>query len=201
MSLFEAKRNDFSFSLVISRPKTKARLSNDGACLCWLTVSLLCGSAVFSYDISGQKQLPNVPLDQDKDDQDRDSSFHQLRANIPSYLQPICPYSLLMNTEDYNNMPKPRHRQLSHLLHLMGSSLDLFWMSIEQPSEAPWDDDGEEQPAPLLDTTPILISCRIPLPTDLLPSTPLQPTQTLTLNVCCHDTASNTSGRNVMDEA
>ncbi|TMS23673.1 ATPase asna1 [Larimichthys crocea] len=33
-------------------------------------------------------------------------------------------------------MPKPRHRRPSHLLRLLGSSFDLFWMSIEQPSEA-----------------------------------------------------------------
>ncbi|KAM7010245.1 noggin-2-like [Tautogolabrus adspersus] len=66
-----------------------------------------------------------------------DLSFLQLRVSLTSYLQPISPYTLMTRTEDYQYLPKPRHRRLSQLLHLLGSSYDVFWMSIEQPSEGP----------------------------------------------------------------
>uniref|UniRef100_A0A8C2YY86 Noggin n=1 Tax=Cyclopterus lumpus TaxID=8103 RepID=A0A8C2YY86_CYCLU len=58
-----------------------------------------------------------------------------LRDSLLSYLQPVPPYTLLTNAEDYHYMPKPRHRRPSRLLRLLGSSFDLFRMSIEQPSE------------------------------------------------------------------
>uniref|UniRef100_A0A3B4WDW2 Noggin n=1 Tax=Seriola lalandi dorsalis TaxID=1841481 RepID=A0A3B4WDW2_SERLL len=61
---------------------------------------------------------------------------HELRASLPSFSQPIRPYTLLTHTEDYHYLPKPRHRRPSHLLRLLGSSFDPFWMSIEQPPEA-----------------------------------------------------------------
>ncbi|TWW58559.1 ATPase asna1 [Takifugu flavidus] len=64
-----------------------------------------------------------------------ESAFLQLRASLPSYSQPIRPYTLLANIEDYHYMPKPTERRASRLLRLLGSSLDLFWMSIEKPSE------------------------------------------------------------------
>ncbi|GLD61008.1 ATPase ASNA1 [Lates japonicus] len=75
-------------------------------------------------------------LCQDQEDTGWDSPFLQLRASLPSFSQPIRPYTLLTNTEDYHYMPKPRHRRPSRLLRLLGSSFDPFWMSIEQPSEA-----------------------------------------------------------------
>uniref|UniRef100_A0A3B5A6F2 Noggin n=1 Tax=Stegastes partitus TaxID=144197 RepID=A0A3B5A6F2_9TELE len=56
-------------------------------------------------------------------------------ASLPSYSQPIRPYSLLPQAEDYFYMPKPRHRRPSRLLRLLGPSFDPFWMSIDQPSE------------------------------------------------------------------
>lgn len=103
---------------------------------CWIYVSLLYGSAVLGSLNSTQNQLPNVTLFQEKEDKSKDSSFLQLRARIPSYLQPIRPYSILTSTEDGQCLPKPKHRRPAHLLRLLGSSLDLFWMSIEKPSEA-----------------------------------------------------------------
>ncbi|XP_060907870.1 noggin-2-like [Labrus mixtus] len=103
----------------------------------WIYVSLLYGSAVFSSNISAHNQLPNVTLGQDVKDKGMDSSFLQLRVSLTSYLQPIRPYTLMTRTEDYQYLPKPRHRRLSQLLHLLGSSYDVFWMSIEQPSEGP----------------------------------------------------------------
>ncbi|XP_044045958.1 noggin-2-like [Siniperca chuatsi] len=107
-----------------------------GICLCWISVSvLLYGSAAFTSNSSTQNQLPNVTVVQDAEDWGWDSPFLQLRANLPSYSQPIRPYTLLTNAEDYHYMPKPRHRRPSRLLRLLGSSFDLFWMSIEQPSE------------------------------------------------------------------
>uniref|UniRef100_A0A672YD60 Noggin n=1 Tax=Sphaeramia orbicularis TaxID=375764 RepID=A0A672YD60_9TELE len=56
-------------------------------------------------------------------------------ARLPSYSQPIRPYSILTNTEDYHYMPKPKHRRPSRLRRLLGSHFDPFWMSVEQPSE------------------------------------------------------------------
>lgn len=53
-------------------------------------------------------------------------------------------------------MPRPRHLRPSRLLRLLGSSFDLFWMSIEQPSEA---SGGHSDGQPLLrgDTLPAKI--------------------------------------------
>uniref|UniRef100_A0A8D3B1Z3 Uncharacterized protein n=1 Tax=Scophthalmus maximus TaxID=52904 RepID=A0A8D3B1Z3_SCOMX len=56
-------------------------------------------------------------------------------TSLLSFSQPISPYTLLTNTEDYHNMPKPRHCRPSRPLRLLGLSLDLFWMSIDQPPE------------------------------------------------------------------
>uniref|UniRef100_A0A4W6F3X0 Noggin n=1 Tax=Lates calcarifer TaxID=8187 RepID=A0A4W6F3X0_LATCA len=89
--------------------------------------------------------LPNVTVVQDQEDTGWDSPFLQLRASLPSFSQPIRPYTLLTNTEDYHYMPKPRHRRPSRLLRLLGSSFDPFWMSIEQPSEASGSD-GDGRP-------------------------------------------------------
>uniref|UniRef100_A0A4W6F5R4 Noggin n=1 Tax=Lates calcarifer TaxID=8187 RepID=A0A4W6F5R4_LATCA len=98
-------------------------------------------------------QLPNVTVVQDQEDTGWDSPFLQLRASLPSFSQPIRPYTLLTNTEDYHYMPKPRHRRPSRLLRLLGSSFDPFWMSIEQPSEASGSD-GDGRPFLHGDTLP-----------------------------------------------
>ncbi|XP_040891262.1 noggin-2-like [Toxotes jaculatrix] len=106
-------------------------------CLCWISVSvLLYGLEAFASNISTQIQLPNVTAVQDQEATGWDSPFLQLRASLPSFSQPIRPYTLLTNTEDHHSMPQPRHRRPSRLLRLLGSSFDPFWMSIEQPSEA-----------------------------------------------------------------
>ncbi|XP_070783449.1 noggin-2-like [Enoplosus armatus] len=119
---------------------------NCGVSLCWISVSvLLCGSAAFTSNITTQTQLLNVSVVQGKEDTGLDSPFLQLRASLLSYSQPIRPYTLLTNAEDYHYMPKPRHRRPSRLLRLLGSSFDLFWMSIERPSEASWGH-GDGQP-------------------------------------------------------
>ena len=113
-------------------------------CLCWISVSvLLYGSASPTSNVSTQIQLPNVT--EDEDDTGWDSAFLQLRASLPSYSQPVRPYTLLTNAEDYHYMPKPRHRRPSRLMRLLGSSFDLFWMSVERPSEASGGH-GEGQP-------------------------------------------------------
>ncbi|XP_054459965.1 noggin-2-like [Anoplopoma fimbria] len=107
-----------------------------GVCVCWISVSvLLHGSASFTSNISTRIQLPDATVVQDEEDTDWESPILQLRASLPSFSQPIPPYTLLTNAEDYHYMPKPRHRRPSRLLRLLGSSFDLFWMSIEQPSE------------------------------------------------------------------
>ncbi|KAG8015104.1 hypothetical protein GBF38_022401 [Nibea albiflora] len=116
------------------------------SCGVWISVLVLrYGSAEFNSNISTQNQLPNVTAVKDVEDTDWDSSFLLLRDSLPSYSQPIRPYTLLTNAEDYHYMPKPRHRRPSRLLRLLGSSFDLFWMSIEQPSEASVDH-GDDRP-------------------------------------------------------
>ncbi|XP_070829400.1 noggin-2-like [Chaetodon trifascialis] len=114
------------------------------SCGVWISVSvLLCGSAAFTSNISNQNQLPNGTVIQDKEDHGWESPFLQLRANLLSTSQPIHPYTLLTNAEDYHYMPKPRHCRPSRLLRLLGSSFDPFWMSIQQPPEA---SGGDGQP-------------------------------------------------------
>lgn len=93
---------------------------------------LLHGPAALNSNTSTQDQLANVT----EEDTDWDSPFLQLRASLPSYWQPIRPYTLLTNSEDYHYMPKSRHCRPSRLLRILGSSFDPFWMSIDQPSEA-----------------------------------------------------------------
>ncbi|XP_018520127.1 noggin-2-like [Lates calcarifer] len=124
-------------------------------CLCWISVLiLLYGFVPCTSNISTQNQLPNVTVVQDQEDTGWDSPFLQLRASLPSFSQPIRPYTLLTNTEDYHYMPKPRHRRPSRLLRLLGSSFDPFWMSIEQPSEASGSD-GDGRPFLHGDTLPV----------------------------------------------
>ncbi|KAM7393731.1 hypothetical protein PAMP_020581 [Pampus punctatissimus] len=101
--------------------------------ICWIYMSvLLLGPAALTSNTSSQDQLPNVT----EEVTGWDSPFLQLRASLPSYSQPIRPYTLLTNSEDYHYMPKSRHRRPSRLLRILGSSFDPFWMSIDQPSEA-----------------------------------------------------------------
>lgn len=117
-----------------------------GVCLCWISLSVLqYGSEAVAPNISTQGRHPNVTFVQDAG---WDTPFLQLRASLPSYSQPIRPYTLLTNAEDYHYMPKPRHRRPSRLLRLLGSSFDPFWMSIEQPPEASGGhSDGNSLPA------------------------------------------------------
>ncbi|XP_076583739.1 noggin-like [Chaetodon auriga] len=120
------------------------------SCGVWIPVAvLLYGSAAFTSNISTQNQLPNGTVIQDEVDHGWESPFLQLRANLLSTSQPIHPYTLLTNAEDYHYMPKPRHCRPSRLLRLLGSSFDPFWMSIEQPPEATG---GDDQPLPRGDT-------------------------------------------------
>ncbi|XP_068607046.1 noggin-like [Brachionichthys hirsutus] len=99
----------------------------------WVSVSALrFGPAALTSSASTQNQPPNATAG----DTDFNWPFLQLRADLPAYSQPIRPYALTTNAEDHHYMPKPRHRHPSRLLRLLGSSLDLFWMSIEKPSEA-----------------------------------------------------------------
>ncbi|XP_028263579.1 noggin-like [Parambassis ranga] len=105
-------------------------LFSSPVCLCWISVSvLLHGSEAFASTISNKNQLTNVS--------DLESPFLQLRASLPSFSQPIRPYTLLSSADDYHHMPKPRHRRRSRLMRLLGSSFDPFWVSIDQPSEGP----------------------------------------------------------------
>lgn len=126
-----------------STPKTMLRWFNCRVCLCWISF-LQYGSAAFTSNISTQNQLLNVTGVQDLEDTDWDLPFLQLRASLPSYLQPIRPYTLLTYAEDYHYMPKPRHCRPSCLLRILGSSFDLFWMFIEQLSQG----HSDNQPLP-----------------------------------------------------
>ncbi|KAK1886175.1 Noggin-2 [Dissostichus eleginoides] len=100
-----------------------------GVCFCWISV-LLHGTS----NVSTQNQ--NLTIVKIKEDTIWDSPFLHLRERLQSYSQPIRPYTLLTSAEDYHHMPRPRHLRPSCLLRLLGSSFDLIWMSIEQPSEA-----------------------------------------------------------------
>lgn len=91
-------------------------------CGVWISVSvLLYGSAAFTFNSSTQNQPLNVTSIENKEITDWDSAFLQLRANLPSHSQPIRPYTLLTNAEDYHYMPKPRHCRPARLLRLLGS--------------------------------------------------------------------------------
>uniref|UniRef100_A0A3Q3DMN2 Noggin n=1 Tax=Hippocampus comes TaxID=109280 RepID=A0A3Q3DMN2_HIPCM len=68
-----------------------------------------------------------------------DSPFLHLRASLPSYSQPLRPYTFVTTAEDFPYVPKPRHYRSSRLLRILGSSFDPFWMSIDQPSEGSGD--------------------------------------------------------------
>lgn len=106
-------------------------------CGVWIFLSLLFyESSGFISNASAQNLLLNVTVFEDEDNSDFQSAFLQLRANLPSFSQPLRPYTLLTNAEDYHYMPKPRHRRPSRLLRLLGSSFDPFWMSTEKPSDA-----------------------------------------------------------------
>lgn len=107
------------------------------SCGVWISVFILLYRSTANFSNSSTHQPMNVTLTEEEENTDWDSPFLQLRANLPSYSQPIRPYTLLTNKEDYRYMPQPRHRRPSRLLRLLGSSFDLFWMSIEKPSEPP----------------------------------------------------------------
>lgn len=100
-----------------------------------MSASILHGCAAFLFNASAQHRTPNL-TNVKESEVVWESPFLQLRASLPSYSQPIRPYTLLTNVEDYHYLPKPAHRRASRLLRLLGSSFDPFWMSIERPSEA-----------------------------------------------------------------
>lgn len=117
------------------RAKTMFRLFNCEVFLCWIYVSvLLHAPAALTFNTSTQDLLQNVV--QDQEDTSWDSTFLQLRASLPFYSQPIRPYTLLTNAEDYHYMTKPRLYRPSRFLRILGSSFDPLWMSIDQPIEA-----------------------------------------------------------------
>lgn len=117
-------------------------------CGVWIFLSLLFyESSGFISNASAQNLLLNVTVFEDEENADWKSAFLQLRANLPSFSQPLRPYTLLTNAEDYHYMPKPRHRRPSRLLRLLGSSFDPFWMSTEKPSDA---SEGNSTGKPLL---------------------------------------------------
>ncbi|XP_019939967.2 noggin-like [Paralichthys olivaceus] len=101
-------------------------------CLCWISVSLLHEFEALTSNISTQNQLSNP---QEQEDSRLDLPFLFLRASLLSS-QPMRPYTLLTNMEDYQDMPKPRHHRPSLLLRLLGCSFDPFWTSVKKPPEA-----------------------------------------------------------------
>lgn len=114
------------FILLCYHPHVRTMIT--GVFLCWIYVSVrLCEPLAFTANTSTQNPVSNVTA--------LDSPFLQLRAKLPSYSQPIRPYSLLTHADDFRYMPKSRHRRPAQLLRLLGSSFDPFWMSIERPPE------------------------------------------------------------------
>ncbi|XP_061685329.1 noggin-like [Syngnathoides biaculeatus] len=100
-------------------------------CCCMFVCALLHVPATSISHISTKEQLSSDV--QDQEHMDGDSLFLQL--SLPSYLQPVRPYTVVTTAEDLTYMPKPRHYRPAHLLRVLGSSFDPFWMSIDQPSE------------------------------------------------------------------
>ncbi|XP_054635918.1 noggin-like [Dunckerocampus dactyliophorus] len=108
-------------------------LSRDVYLRCCLCVcALLHVPAASISNTSTKDQLPTGVEDQEHTG--GDSPLLWLRDSLPSYSQPLRPYALLTNAEDYIYMPKPRHYRPSRLLRILGSSFDPFWMSIGPPS-------------------------------------------------------------------
>ncbi|XP_028297612.1 noggin-2-like [Gouania willdenowi] len=96
----------------------------------------LCLSLAFTVDISTTNPALNGSVVEEQDDTGWGSSFHQLRLSLPSYLQPIRPYTLQTHPQDFVHKPKSRHLRPARLLRLLGSSFDPFWMSVDETSEA-----------------------------------------------------------------
>lgn len=119
-----------------------------GVFLCWTSFTLCHTSVTFNSNNSTYHHLGNESdLVREKEKTTWDPSFVQLRSSLPSYMQPIRPYTLWTNTEDYPDMPKPRLYPPARLLRLLGSSFDPFWTSIDEPPEA---SEGR-RPLPLLE--------------------------------------------------
>ncbi|XP_077427964.1 noggin-3-like [Vanacampus margaritifer] len=128
--------NKKEFILLLKTAQTKAMLNWDVylcCCMCAVCALLHAPAAASLSSIPAKDQLPNGVQDQQQTD--RDSPFLQLRASLPSYSQPLRPYTMLATAEDFTYMPKPRHYRPARLLRILGSSFDPFWMSIDQPSE------------------------------------------------------------------
>ncbi|XP_061737330.1 noggin-like [Nerophis ophidion] len=102
-------------------------------CCCLCVCALLYVPAASISNMSTMDAFPAG--DQDQEHTSGDSPFLRLRASLPSYSQPLRPYALLTNAEDYIYMPKPRHYRPSRLLRILGSSFDPLWMSIGPLSE------------------------------------------------------------------
>uniref|UniRef100_A0A665UDD3 Noggin n=1 Tax=Echeneis naucrates TaxID=173247 RepID=A0A665UDD3_ECHNA len=116
--------------------------------LCWISVSVfLYGVETFALNISTQNQLPNVTVAQEEEDRGWESLFLQLRASLPSFSQPIRPYTLLTTTEHYQYLMSfslelrkaaARHRRKletqaavrSWLVSSATCELDYQWMDL-----------------------------------------------------------------------
>ncbi|XP_019744872.1 noggin-like [Hippocampus comes] len=128
----EEEENRKHFILLLKTTQTSAMLNWDVYLCCSMyACALLRVSAASISNISTKYQLPNDVQDQ----QHGDSPFLHLRASLPSYSQPLRPYTFVTTAEDFPYVPKPRHYRSSRLLRILGSSFDPFWMSIDQPSE------------------------------------------------------------------
>lgn len=116
---------------------------NCAAILCWASLVVL---------LNGSAGAPSITPDQDQTRSETalgqkytewDLTFLRDRPSFMSSSQPIRPYSLSINEEDYHYTPKPKHLRPVRLLRTLGASFDPFWMSIERPSEAGvWTSEG-----------------------------------------------------------
>ncbi|XP_071032502.1 noggin-2-like [Oncorhynchus clarkii lewisi] len=115
----------------------------------WLRSVLLCWTYLVVFLTSATSMIPNqeqvrseTPMGQKGTDFDDVSFLRTRSSSFVSSSQPIRPYSLSMNEEDYHYAPKPKHLRHNRLLRILGSSFDPFWMSIERPAEARVDTDA-----------------------------------------------------------
>lgn len=139
----EGERKEVLSPLWSHPGETMLRYFNAGV---WIPLLLLFWRFPgFASNTSAQNLPLNASDPGDEENAEWKWLFLQLRASLTSYSQPLRPYALLTNAEDYHHLPKPKHCRPSRLLRLLGSSFDPFWMSVDNPTGSPEDNSTTKQ--------------------------------------------------------
>ncbi|XP_067115912.1 noggin-like [Osmerus mordax] len=105
---------------------------NSRTLLLWVTLIIRFNGSSTSMYFQNQEPSHTEPLN---DQRDTDWYLTFLRSKPVTSSEPVRPYLLSLNVEDYHYTPKPKHLRPRRLLRVLGSSFDPFWMSIQRPSE------------------------------------------------------------------